>query len=227
MRQQRLALAAVTFLWLTHVGVPAMAGAWMQPPNTGFSALDLRYRVSQGRELGFYGSYGLSERLTLGLDLNDTSTDTAHALAFLRLPLRQGDTGWQIATELAAGANREAGQWLVMQRYGLSVGRGVQLGARSGWVSADLTRESRSSGTAKAWKLDATMGLNARAERALAPMFQIELHRPDDGAATFAVLPSLRLSRRAKRTWLGGLEWRRTQGQDQVLGIRFGLWQDF
>ena len=90
-----------------------------------------------------------------------------------------------------------------MQRYGLSVGRGVQLGARSGWVSADLTRESRSSGTAKAWKLDATLGLNARTERALAPMFQIELHRPDDGAATFAVLPSLRLSRRAKRTWLG------------------------
>ena len=94
MRQQRLALAAVTFLWLTHVGIPAMAGAWMQPPNTGFSALDLRYRVSQGRELGFYGSYGLSERITLGLDLNDTSTDSAHALAFLRLPLRKRDTGW-------------------------------------------------------------------------------------------------------------------------------------
>ncbi|MCJ8336626.1 MAG: hypothetical protein MJH10_20740 [Epibacterium sp.] len=199
----------------------------MQPPSSGFSALDLRYRASQGRELGFYGSYGLSERLTLGLDLNDTSTGTAHALAFLRLPLRQGDTGWQIATELAVGANREAGQWLVMQRYGLSVGRGVQLGARAGWVSADLTRESRSSGTAKAWKLDAALGLNARTGRALAPMLQIELHRADDGPATFAALPSLRLSRRAKQTWLGGLEWRRTQGKDQVLGIRLGLWQDF
>lgn len=227
MRQHRLALGLLALMWTLGAGRPVDAGAWMQRPKTGFAALDLRYRPTQGRELGFYGTYGLSERLTLGLDINDTSRGSAHALGFVRLPLRQADSGWQIATELAVGANRDAGHWLVMQRYGLSVGRGVQLGARSGWVTADLTRESRSGGYSKAWKLDATLGLSPPKGRRLAPMFQIELHRPDDGAGTFALLPSLRLSRRAKRTWLGGLEWRRTQGQDQVLGIRFGLWQDF
>ena len=231
MRRQRLALGLLALIWTTTTAAPAAAGAWMQAPGTGFAALDLRYRAAHGRELGreqgFYGTYGLSERITLGLDINDTSTGAAHALGVLRLPLRQGDTGWQIATELAVGANHEAGQWLVMQRYGLSAGRGLQLGARSGWVSADLTRESRSSGYVKAWKLDATLGLNAALPHRFAPMLQMELHHPDQGDPTVALLPSLRLRKGANRTWLGGLEWRRTPGQEPVLGIRFGLWQDF
>lgn len=234
MRRHGLALVFLTLLWsllwCMTFPAPLAAGAWMQTPGTGFSSLDLRYRVTgdtTGRELGFYGAYGLSDRITLGLDINDAATDQAHALAFVRIPLRQASGGWQLSTEVAAGLNHEAGYWLVMHRYGLSVGRSLSWGRRSGWASADLSRESRSGGRTKAWKLDATLGLNARENRNLAPMLQIEIYQPDHGDAAFAVLPTWRFSRGEGRTWVAGLEVRKSAATAPVLGIRFGLWQSF
>lgn len=198
----------------------------MQAEGSGFSALDLRLRDT-GRELGFFGVYGLERSLSLGLDINDTTGGAAHAQAFARLPLRQRDHGWQLAAELALGANRQSEIWRPMGKVTLSAGRGFAWRARSGWVSADLARSLRDGGKSRAWKLDATLGLNPR--RHVAPMLQMEYFHPDQGDPSLALLPSLRLERPDRRVWLAGLEWRRSLGAspDPRLSLRLGLWQPF
>lgn len=211
----------------------AWAGAWLEEAGTGFASADLRLR-GEGYDLGYFASYGLGERLTIGLDLNDGSGGGGHGLAFLRLPLHQRDDGLRLAFELALGANHNGDRWRRMQKYTLSAGYGF-VPARgpwhSGWVSADLAREYRDAGLSRAWKLDATLGLNRR--QGAAPLLQIELFRSDNGALTASILPSLRYKWRTRsgisRDVIVGLEYRPKSNARATdsLSLRFGLWQPF
>lgn len=222
----RSAIATCVALLLA---APAAAGAWLEQRATGFAAASATYRHAQGQhssELGYYGAYGLTPRLTLGVDLNRSTGRSGHALVFARLPLL-GEGANRLAAELALGGNQRAGQWLMMQRLTLSYGRGFQTGAgRGGWLAVDAGYELRSAGVESNWKLDATLGLNpATASSRTAPMLQLEVSKPVGGRQTLSLIPSLRVQLPGKRELVVGLEHR--SGGQRSLGLRLGLWQRF
>lgn len=229
--------SAVATCFALLLAAPAAAGAWLEQPGKGFAAASATYRHAQGSgraagqaaqssELAYYGAYGLSQRLTLGVDLNRSANRSGHALMFARLPvLPKGQT--RLAAELALGVNQRAGPWLPMQRMTLSFGRGFQtVGGRSGWLAVDVGYEHRSSGAEVIWKLDATFGLNpAETGQRPAPMLQVETSKPEGGRLTVSLIPSLRLKLHPERELIVGLEHR--SGGQRSLGLRLGLWQRF
>ena len=218
----KTAYAACLALLLAH---PADSGAWLEAPGKGFASASAAYRqTSRGaqHELGYYGAYGITPKLTLGIDLNRNADVSGHALVFARLPLREGGR-YRLALETAFGGNHDRGIWMTMQRTTLSYGRGFGTGGTSGWLAIDAAYELRNSGLAAAWKLDATLGLN-RAGKA-APMLQIETYKPDGGTFSYSLTPSLRYPLRSGRELLIGLEHR--SAAEHSLGLKLGVWQKF
>jgi len=224
-------LLCVLFL-LAGTGT-AGAGAWLEQVGGGFLSASLRARPS-GQELGAYAAYGLTPRLSFGIDINqsrDEGRDSAHALAFVRLPLRQRDQGWQLAVEVAAGQARSGADWTGMQRLTLSAGRGLDWRgqdwrgpdwqAGTGWVALDLAREWR--GSSRAWKLDTTLGVNRA--HGPAPMLQAELYLPEESEMIWKLLPALRWSLSSRRELVTGVEWR-SSGSAR-LGLKVELWHRF
>ncbi|KIC22316.1 MULTISPECIES: hypothetical protein [unclassified Leisingera] len=204
---------------------PAAGGAWLEVPGKGFASASATYReTSRGaqQELSYYGAYGITPKLTLGVDLNQTGDLSGHALVFARLPLREGER-YRLAAEAAFGGNHYRGQWQMMQKTTLSYGRGFQTGKTSGWLAVDAAYELRNSGLDAIWKLDATLGLNRPGKPA--PMLQIETYKPEGAQFSYTLTPSLRYPLPAGRELILGLEHRSAGGGS--LGLKLGLWQKF
>ncbi len=204
-----------------------MAGAWMEQDGAGFLSSSFRLRPS-GQELSAYGAYGIGPRLTLGVDINqadDSGGQSAHALVFARLPLRQRDTGWRLAVEMAVGASRDSStaKWAPMQRITVSAGRGLRLAGRDGWAAFDLAAEWKTAGTSRAWKLDGTLGLNATSGPS--PLLQVELYQPRNGELLWKLLPGVRFQLSPQRELITGLEIR--SFGDARYGLRMELWHRF
>ena len=204
---------------------PAAGGAWLEPPGQGFASATAAWRHT-GRtaalELGYYGTYGVTSELTLGVDLNRNADVSGHALLFARLPLHTGERA-RLAVETAAGGNHFRGLWQLMQKTTLSYGRGIETGRGSGWLAIDAAYELRNSGLDAIWKLDATIGLNRSGKPA--PMLQAELSKPEGGQLIYALTSSLRYPLKQKRELIVGLEYR--QAGQRSLGLKLGLWQKF
>ncbi|WP_283967259.1 hypothetical protein [Tritonibacter sp. AK171] len=214
-------IALIGQLW----SLPALAGAWLEQKGGGFTSTALRARAS-GQELSGYVAYGVSRRLTFGLDLHHSTgmkTKSAHALVFARLPLRQSDQGWQLAFELASGFGRDGAQWSGMRRLSLSAGRGLSWQGRDGWVNFDLTREWRRGGDLTAWKLDSALGIARKTGPSV--ILRTELYQPDGGEMIWKALPGLRWQLSPQREVLTGLEWR-SFGAER-LGLTVELWHRF
>ncbi len=216
----------ITIFLFLHVVMTtswAQAGAWLEQTGSGFLSASSRARET-GTELGAYASYGLSRNLTFGLDINqsdDSGFQSAHALAFARLPLRQRKAGWQLAVELGAGLGQRDADWTPMQRLTLSAGRALSWRGRDGWLAVDLGREWHDAGDA--WKLDGTLGLHR--SQGPAPIVQVELYQPDYGDLAWKILPGLRWRLSPDRELLTGLEWR-SFGEAR-LGLKVELWHRF
>ncbi|MBY6068794.1 hypothetical protein KUW17_18775 [Leisingera aquaemixtae] len=203
----------------------AAAGAWLEQPGQGFAAASATYRQAGGRngyELSYYGAYGLTPKLTLGVDLNSTGDLYGHALVFARLPLGAGKRS-RLAAEAAFGGHRDNGLWMMMQRATLSYGRGFETGSASGWLAIDAAYELRNSGLQTVWKLDATLGMHRPGK--IAPMLQIETAKPQGGQLSYTLTPSLRYPLKSGRELILGLEHRKAG--ERSLGLKLGLWQKF
>lgn len=204
---------------------PAAGGAWLEPPGQGFASASAAWRHT-GRttalELGYYGTYGVTPKLTLGVDLNRNADVSGHALLFARLPLHRGERG-RLAVEAAAGGNHFQGLWQPMQKTTLSYGRSIETARGFGWLAIDAAYELRNSGLDAIWKLDATAGLNRSGKPA--PMLQAEVSKPEGGQLIYALTSSLRYPLKQKRELIVGLEYR--QAGERSLGLKLGLWQKF
>lgn len=204
---------------------PAAGGAWLEKPGQGFAAASATYRQagSEGAyELSYYGAYGISPKLSLGVDLNQHADISGHALVFARLPLRKGPR-YRLAVEAGAGGNHVRGLWQMMQKTTLSYGRNFRTGATGGWLAVDAAYELRNGGREAIWKLDATLGLRRPGKPA--PMLQIETSKPEGSRFSYALTPALRLPLKAGRELVLGLEYR--QAGQRSLGLELGLWQRF
>jgi hypothetical protein len=179
-----LTLAVVLLLW---PAADAMAGAWLRQAGTAF--VELSGQVTEPDEYGFYGldaglyaEYGVNERLTLGVDAGHDMLRVSKALVFIRLPLGGEARKTKLAMEFGAG---QIGEETAL-RPGLSVGRGIRLWDRNGWLNAD-GRVVLAGGT-RTLETDLTFGLSVTGRAKV--ILQLQAGQPDTGTGYAKFAPS-------------------------------------
>lgn len=137
---------------------PAMAGAWPREAGTGF--VSLSQWQSGGGGTGYtalYLEYGLTRRLTLGVDAGRSVAGRGKAVVFLRTPIMRV-LGGRVALELGYG---EISRQPVM-RPGLSWGRSLSRPRWQGWVAVDTRLEWGLDSKTLDEKTDFTLGVTLR-----------------------------------------------------------------
>ncbi|MEL7258759.1 MAG: hypothetical protein AAFN80_13080 [Pseudomonadota bacterium] len=112
------------------------AGAWPRAEGETFLSFSVEHNptLPQDSPASLFVEHGLSPRLTIGLDAGGRQTDLTKAIAFLRWPLKTGAKNTLTAFELGAGFADDN----IALRPGLSWGRGLSFGERSGWIAVDM-----------------------------------------------------------------------------------------
>lgn len=214
------------------IATASQGGAWKQPLGQGFASASLTLRQeknAQQEELSYFGEYGVSEYFDLGLDLNQVSDVSGHAMVFTRLPLRQSPDGFQLSAALAAGANHYRGHWTPMYRFTLSAGSNFTTAHLKGWGNIDLQYEMRGDQDHPLWKLDANLGLHTAGR--VAPMLSIETAKASGQRPSYTLIPSLRIkldglyilnaSRPRRHSSRPGNQERIQQNSELLIGISY------
>ena len=200
---------------------PAFAGPWMRAEGTGFSATTAE--IAPSERYGFqlynsvYGEYGLTPRLTIGIDGGGDMLGNGNGLIFLRFPLRDGRRS-HMAGEIGIGARWSLTELTPLLRPGVSWGRGLTLWGKSGWTTLDATLTIPGDGGTILPKLDALIGLDTGERMKLMLGLTIEHHGP-------TLSPSL-----AYRVWdkyHATLGLRLRSERQGAHCLTFGFWQDF
>lgn len=215
-----LILAGPLLVWLT---VTAAAGPW--PREKGRVFLSLSGQLHERDEFGIidqffglYAEYGVTDRLTLGIDAGGDAVRMSKALAFLRWPLGAPERPLKFAIELGAGeVESEAAL-----RPGLSVGRGITLWDRPGWMTGDARMILANSGDISL-ESDVTIGLDTGPRSKT--IVQIQTGRPAHGRSYIRIAPSF-VYRTGQGSFLefGLIE--PLSGTDRR-AVKLGLWREF
>ncbi|MEP5732181.1 MAG: hypothetical protein ABJL67_22730 [Sulfitobacter sp.] len=158
----RLLVAICVAFWLS-AGSPAQAGAWLREKGSGFTSLSFGLNRFEEGSQSLYFEYGLSEKMTIGLDVT-TSTQRSdfrdgQGHIFLRRQLWANDGPHKLAYEIGIGGTIRDDAVLPTFKSGLSWGRGVQLYDRNGWVNVNAAFIYEPSLGEHITKMDATFGL--------------------------------------------------------------------
>ncbi|MDO5757390.1 MAG: hypothetical protein Q4P24_07730 [Rhodobacterales bacterium] len=149
----RRALAMILVLCPLAAG-PAQAGAWLRAEGEGFTSWSVKVQddaATRGYSTA-YLEYGLNPDLTGGLDIGGNELGEHKALAFVLMPIRRDDL--HVSFQLGAGViSGEAAM-----RPGVSIGKGLKLGALDGWGNIDIRSDVTGSGTYLS--IDTTLGVN-------------------------------------------------------------------
>jgi len=209
--------------------IAGWAGAWLRDEGSGFvafgfSQFNTSTETSGQSEPSLYFEYGFRPKLTLGLTGFYSTQDRGEASAFLRFPLKSDDKPAKVSAEIGLGMRTDLIDFDPFLKTGLSWGRGLSFGEKSGWVNLDSAVLWSLGDIDNQLKLDATvgMGLNDR--------FQVmgqAFYERDSAGQSLTLVPSVIMGLgAAKKTKLVvGLEHR--GGRRASDGIRFGLWRDF
>lgn len=217
-------LGCVLFLCL--VAPSAWAGAWPRAQGDGFASLSIRLGWPQDISTWtsvdptedystLYLEYGLTDRLTVGMDVGHSVAGSGKTVFFFQWPLRQSDKGLQISAQFGFG--RIASQHVV--RPGLSMGWAL----KTGWLSIDGVAESYVDTGRTDLKLDMAWGLNLPKDGKL--ILQVQTGQPDGRDPFVRVAPSLVMPLRGPVKMETGVTWGMTG--DTSMGLKFGLWTDF
>ncbi|WP_458791159.1 hypothetical protein [Yoonia sp. MH D7] len=120
-----------------------VAGAWPREKGEIFIAAGGNFLLSDGAKLPvhydptLYAEYGMSERVTLGLDLHTADAGRIGTMfLFASFPIGDIETRDKLAASLAFGTRADAiNPTDTLLRGGLSWGRGLD----TGWLSVDAT----------------------------------------------------------------------------------------
>lgn len=146
----------------------ACAGAWSREKGTLFIAAGGNFLLSDGAELPVYydptvyAEYGLTDRVTLGLDLYTADKGRiASAFGFVAVPVGSitGKTRATVSAGYGYRLNTDTSTEALM-RMGLSLGRGLD----AGWLSLDASATFGTRDSVWRPKMDLTWG-HAFAER--------------------------------------------------------------
>lgn len=214
-------------LWFCIVVAgPAAAGAWLREKGHGFTSVSATLYRFQGiydYKTAVYAEWGMDERLTVGLDINEQPGLTGHALIFARYPLWDKASKGRFSAELGLGAHHWLGDWAMMHKLTLSYGKGVHTSWGDGWLAIDTAWEQRRGTRTDIYKLDLTVGLSTA--RRIDPMLQVETSYVLDHRLFWTVTPSLLIDGGKGKTWVLGLEHK--SDLPGGLNIKFSLWREF
>lgn len=153
-----------TCLVMTLCAAPmGHAGAWLREKGTGFASLSFGATQFSETTNALYIEYGLTDKMTVGLDIsaftNAQNVRNGFGNLFLRRALGPTDRPSKWAYEIGVG-----GLWgNEMQRptvkTGISWGRGFQVRDRSGWVNIDAAYVYEPTLGDHVTKFDATLGM--------------------------------------------------------------------
>ena len=220
----RTALIGLMLFLMASTSVEA--GAWLREKGSGFFSVSGTIRSfsdRMGQENGLYLEYGLTPRLTAGIDINQGDSNSGHGAVFVRFPLGKVQGQNRFAVEFAVGAHYQGLTVAPMHKVTLAYGRSLETPLGPGWLAIDLAAEQRRGNPGTTAKLDATLGFSG--EKKLQPMLQLETSRAPSGALNWAVTPSLRLARKNSVTWVFGVE-RKFAGKHSI-GLKFAIWKRF
>lgn len=209
---------------LIILGAQAQAGAW--PREKGKTFLSFSTQIEGPNEFGLYdtfatvyGEYGLTEKLTLGIDLGGSAVEMTKAIAFARLPIGHDTRETKLAIELGIG---QVGGNTAL-RPGLSIGRGLTLGDRHGWATIDTRFVLFKGRSGHLLESDATLGLNATDKIKL--IVQLQTGAPKGDPLYMRLAPSVVIEKKPGHH----LEFGVTAGllETSEMGIKIGSWRNF
>lgn len=218
---------AILLIWLCAVAGPALAGAWLQEKGGMFTSASATFRntAAQGLdESGFYAEYGATDRLTLGLDFNQSPGIASHALIFARIPLGPADSRHRFSAQLGVGAHSFWGEWWPMYKLTLSYGRNLDFGHRRAWLAIDWGMEHRTGLGQPFYKLDATLGQTSGGR--IRPILQVETAYIPGYRPFWSVTPGVMIDGWTEnQVWLLGVESRMTI--QHSFGVKLAVWHRF
>lgn len=215
-------LLALLFLLIPTL---SQAGAWPREAGQGFLTVATRLGwpqdVTQWTSVQptsqyhtLYIEFGMTDRLTVGLDFGRAVSGGAKLVGFAQLPLLDRDTGPKVAAQLGFGSISGDS----VMRPGLMIGWGMP----QAFVTMDAVAEVYRNGD-RDLKLDFTWGRKLPKDRMLLLQLQTGIEENDPPFARFA--PSLVFPvRNRMKAEVGG-----TIGLhgDDSMGVKIGLWLDF
>jgi hypothetical protein len=216
----------IACLFFLIAAQPVLAGGWLREKGKGFmsmsSTVHAVYPLPE-YEIGVYADYGLTSRVNIGLDINETPGAAGHALLFLRVPLSASEWRNKIAVELSLGGHHRDADWQPMYRLGLSWGYGFSGKLSAGWMAVESAVEYRMGNVSPLYKLDAIFGLSS-SDR-IRPMLQLETAIAQNLPFQWKLTPSLLIPGKGNSTWVVGIQ-RRSFGETRT-GLKVALWNRF
>ncbi|MBV7396074.1 hypothetical protein [Mameliella sediminis] len=205
---------------------PALAGAWPRKQGTGFGSLSIRLGWPQDVETWtsmdptedystLFFEYGVTDRLTLGVDIGHSVGGSGKSVMFFQWPIRSADSGAQATVQLGVGVI--SGEKVL--RPGISIGWGLE----KGWLSIDSVAEAYVDSGKVDYKVDLTWGRGLPKNRKL--ILQIQTGQPDGRDPFVRLAPSLVLPLKGPLKVETGVTWGITG--DSSMGLKLGLWTDF
>lgn len=214
-------LRALIILALLSPVAPARAGPWMRETGKGLAVISAYPGANAASSYaGLYAEYGLTPRLTAGIDTGRAASGRAKAIAFLRraLPL-PGPPAMVASAEIGLG--RVARQAVL--RPGLSLGYGLDGKLGTGWLALDTMAEIGLTRRTRALKTDLTLGLRPR--DGLQAMLQLQTGRSAVDPPVARLVPSLVMELRGGAQLELGLTHSLRGPRDT--GAKIALWRRF
>lgn len=222
--------AAIIFL---ATAAPALADPWLRESGQTFLSFGIEATEESGganrQELGtMLLEFGLSDRLTFGLDLSGRDGDDWSALSYLRSPVGRTDGPGRASVSVGLGMRADPvspspGATEPVFLLGGAIGRSYDSALGDGWVSLEAEYRYRLDSAEDELKTDLTLGLNATPRVALIGQVQIGSSPGADPTARLSasVVGQLSDSVRAEVGLLYGVE------NDDTRGVKIGTWLDF
>ena len=162
-------MRVIVLIYLVVLGVQAQAGAWPREKGEGFLSFSTEYDDEDDALFtSLFVDYGITHRITAGLDLGFADEELYKAVAFARYPISQADADWNVALELGMGVTEDE----AVLRPGLMLGRGLTLGRKSGWLSIEALAYYKVEQDDVDVSTDVTLGLNMTDRHKL--LFQLQ-----------------------------------------------------
>lgn len=228
-------------------GQPAQAGgAWPRGKGNGFLSVTWstfgdavgyvkelsgplleKPELELTNEIGVYAEYGITERLTFGVDRfqqPEPEPGIGATILFLRSALGNLDWSNHYGVEIGFGPVRDwRGEDDTVIRAGFSVGRGYSSRWGDGWLELDSKFGQQLEVQEQFWKIDGTMGWNATDASFVS--LQLQSGAAGDGPVYMRAVPAY--VRRfdhgisVESALLLGVQ------NDEAQGVKLGAWLDF
>ena len=217
MLARAVGLASLVGLGLADAAWP---GAWPQEDGGVFVALGGDVFSGADRATTLYLEYGLTDRITLGLDGYLTGAREGAAFGFARIPLAWPDRLGKLAAGFGIGALLRADDMVVpAARASLHWGRGLD----NGWLAVDAEIATALGADMRPAKVDATWGTRFRGDWSAILLFTAGTDPEGQSYATLS--PSLAWEGSEQLTLRLGVAQRLTGRRDT--GVSAQLWLDF